>query len=88
MTSYTQTLRDKLMKDKNAGMKKTIEIIQENTYEKKNTKRTKSEALKFNQETKLNSTLQRTELEPNTRISRTRSNVQWLRKEGPLRESL
>ena len=38
-------LRDKLMKEKTLEMKKTIKMIEQNTYEKKNKKNTKPEAL-------------------------------------------
>ena len=44
-------LRDKLMKKKKAEMKKkTIEIIKQNTYEKKNNKNTIPKALISNEE--------------------------------------
>ena len=46
MTAITdKKLRDKLMKEKTLEMKKTIEMIKENTYEKKNKKNTIPEAL-------------------------------------------
>ena len=46
MTAITdKKLRDKLMKDKTLEMKKTIEMIKQNTYEKKNKKNTTPEAL-------------------------------------------
>ena len=39
MTTITdRKLRDKLMKEKKPEMKKTIEMIKQNTYEKKNDK--------------------------------------------------
>ena len=43
-------LRDKLMKEKKPEMKKTIEMIKQNTYEKKNNKNTIPEALISNRE--------------------------------------
>ena len=46
MTAITdKKLRDKLMKEKTIEMKKTIEMIKQNTYEKKNKKNTIPEAL-------------------------------------------
>ena len=46
MTAITdKKLRDKLMKEKTLEMKKTIEMIKQNTYEKKNKKNTIPEAL-------------------------------------------
>ena len=46
MTATTdKKLRDKLMKEKTLEMKKTIEMIKQNTYEKKNKKNTMPEAL-------------------------------------------
>ena len=46
MTAITdKTLRDKLMKEKTLELKKTIELMKQNTYEKKNTKNTIPEAL-------------------------------------------
>ena len=46
MTAITdRKLRDKLMKEKKPEMKKTIEMIKQNTYEKKNDKNTIPEAL-------------------------------------------
>ena len=45
-------LRDKLMKEKKPEMKKTIEMIKQNTYEKKNNKNTIPEALISNREKK------------------------------------
>ena len=46
MTAITdKKLRDKLMKEKKPEMKKTIEMIKQNTYEKKNNKNTIPEAL-------------------------------------------
>ena len=46
MTAITdKKLRDKLMKEKKLEMKKTIEMIKQNTYEKKNNKNTILEAL-------------------------------------------
>ena len=46
MTAITdKKLRDKLMKEKKPEMKKTIEMIKQNTYEKKNDKNTIPEAL-------------------------------------------
>ena len=42
---YDKKLRDKLMKEKTLEMKKTIEMIKQNTYEKKNKKNTIPEAL-------------------------------------------
>ena len=51
MTAITdKKLRDKLMKEKKPEMKKTIEMIQQNTYEKKNNKNTILEALISNRE--------------------------------------
>ena len=38
--NHRQNLRDKLMKEKTLELKKTIELIKENTYEKKNKKNT------------------------------------------------
>ena len=41
MTAITDTkLRDKLMKEKKLELKKTIEMIKQNTYERKNRKNT------------------------------------------------
>ena len=46
MTAITdKKLRDKLLKEKTLEMKKTIEMIKQNTYEKKNKKNTIPEAL-------------------------------------------
>ena len=46
MTAMTDTkLRDKLMKEKKLELKKTIEMIKQNTYERNNRKNTKPEAL-------------------------------------------
>ena len=46
MTAITdKKLRDKLMKEKTLEMKKTIEMIKQNTYEKKSKKNTIPEAL-------------------------------------------
>ena len=46
MTAITdKKLRDKLMKEKTLEVKKTIEMIKQNTYEKKNKKNTIPEAL-------------------------------------------
>ena len=46
MTAITDTkLRDKLMRDKKLELKKTIEMIKQNKYERKNRKNTKPEAL-------------------------------------------
>ena len=46
MTAITdKKLRDKLMKEKSLELKKTIELIKQNTYEKKNEKNTIPEAL-------------------------------------------
>ena len=46
MTAITdKKLRDKMMKEKTMELKKTIELIKPNTYEKENKKNTKSEAL-------------------------------------------
>ena len=46
MTAITDTkLRDKLMKEKKLKLKKTIEMIKQNTYERKNRKNTIPEAL-------------------------------------------
>ena len=46
MTAITdKNLRDKLMKEKTLEMKKTIELIKQKTYEKKNKKNTIPEAL-------------------------------------------
>ena len=46
MTAITDTkLRDKLMKEKKLELKKTIEMIKQNTYERKNRKNTIPEAL-------------------------------------------
>ena len=46
MTAITDTkLRDKLMKEKKLELKKTIEMIKQNTYERKNRKNTILEAL-------------------------------------------
>ena len=46
MTAITYTkLRDKLMKEKRLELKKTIKMIKQNTYERKNRKNTIPEAL-------------------------------------------
>ena len=46
MTAITDTkLRDKLMKEKKLELKKTIEMIKQNTYERKNRKKPIPEAL-------------------------------------------
>ena len=46
MTAITDTkLRDKIMKEKKLELKKTIEMIKQNTYERKNRKNTIPEAL-------------------------------------------
>ena len=46
MTAITYTnFRDKLMKAKKLEQKKTIEVIKQNTYERKNRKNTIPEAL-------------------------------------------
>ena len=46
MTAITdKKLRDKLMKEKTLELKKTIELVKQNTYEKKNKKNTIPEAL-------------------------------------------
>ena len=46
MTAITdKKLRDKLMKEETLEMKKTIEMIKQSTYEKKNKKNTIPEAL-------------------------------------------
>ena len=51
MTAITdKKLRDKLMKEKNSEMKKTTEMIKQNTYGKKNNKNTIPEALISNRE--------------------------------------
>ena len=51
MTAITdKKLRDKLMKEKKPEMKKAIEMIKQNTYEKKNNKNTIPEALISNRE--------------------------------------
>ena len=51
MTAITdKKLRDKLMKEKKPEMKKTIEMVKQNTYEKKNTKNTVPEELISNRE--------------------------------------
>ena len=51
MTAITyKKLRDKLMQEKTAEMKKTIEMINQITYEKKNNKNTIPEAFLSNQE--------------------------------------
>ena len=51
LTAITdKRLRDKLMKEKKPEMKKTIEIIKQNTYEKKNNKNTTPAALISNRE--------------------------------------
>ena len=53
MTAITdKKLRDKLMKEKKPEMKKTIEMIKQNTYEKKNNKNTIMEALILNRKMK------------------------------------
>ena len=53
MTAITDTkLRDKLMKEKKLELKKTIEMIKQNTYERKNRKNTIPEALISNREKK------------------------------------
>ena len=46
MTAITdKKLRDRLMKEKTLEMKKTMKMIKQNTYEKKNKKNTIPEAL-------------------------------------------
>ena len=51
MTAITdKKLRDKLIKEKKPEMKKTIDMIKQNTYEKKNNKNTIPEALISNRE--------------------------------------
>ena len=51
MTAITDTkFRDKLMKEKKLELKKTIEMIKQNTYERKNRKNTIPEALISNRE--------------------------------------
>ena len=51
MTAITDTkLRDKLMKEKKLELKKTIEMIKQNTYDRKNRKNTIPEALISNRE--------------------------------------
>ena len=51
MTAITDTkLRDKLMNEKKLELKKTIEMIKQNTYERKNRKNTIPEALISNRE--------------------------------------
>ena len=51
MTAITDTkLRDKLMEEKKLELKKTIEMIKQNTYERKNRKNTIPEALISNRE--------------------------------------
>ena len=51
MTTITdKKLRDKMMKEKTLEMKKTIELIKQNTYEKKNKKNTIPEALIYTKE--------------------------------------
>ena len=51
MTAITDTkLRDKLMKEKKLELKKTIEMIKQNTYERKNRKNTIPEALILHRE--------------------------------------
>ena len=46
MTANTdKKLRDKMMREKTLELNKTIELIKQNTYEKKNKKNTKPEAL-------------------------------------------
>ena len=53
MTAITDTkLRDKLMKEKKLELKKTIEMIKQNTYERKNRKNTIPEALIFTEKKK------------------------------------
>ena len=53
MTAITDTkLRDKVMKEKKLELKKTIEMIKQNTYERKNRKNTIPEALISNREKK------------------------------------
>ena len=52
MTAITdKKLRDKIMKEKTLEMKKIIELIKQNTYEKKNKKNTIPEALISTEET-------------------------------------
>ena len=54
MTAITdKKLRDKLMKEKKLEMKKTIEMIKQNTYEKRNNKNTIPEALTSNRENEI-----------------------------------
>ena len=51
MTAITDTkLRDKLMEEKKLELKKTIEMIKQNTYERKNRKNTIPEVLISNRE--------------------------------------
>ena len=51
MTAITdKKLRDKIMKEKTLELKKVIELIKQNTYEKKNKKNTIPEALKSTKE--------------------------------------
>ena len=51
MTAITdKKLRDKLMKEKKAELKKTVEMVKQNTYEWKKSKNTIPEALILNQE--------------------------------------
>ena len=45
-------LRDKLKKEKTLELKKTIELVKQNTYEKKNKKNTIPEALISSKENK------------------------------------
>ena len=78
MTAITdKKLRDKLMKEKTLEMKKTIEMIKQNTYEKKNKKNTIPEALITTKEKQIikEEPIQRMEkygTRPKTRITESR----------------
>ena len=63
MTAITDTkLRDKLMKEKKLELKKTLEMIKQNTYERKNRKNTIPEALILHREKEIKEdTIQRME---------------------------
>ena len=107
MTAITnKNLRDKIMKEKTLELKKIIELIKQNTYEKKNKKNTIPEAListkgthdkgrtntkngtiryqteKYKLRKPYLQILQCSKLDTNAQVSRTRSELQQMRKEG------
>ena len=74
MTAITDTkLRDKLLKEKKLELKKTIEMIKQNTYERKNRKNTIPEVLISHREKEIKEEpiqrMERSETRPNNNFT-------------------